>query len=47
MDYGRNKIIKDDWKSIFDDDEPDLVLEADAAPGPDVPLILLDCVETG
>jgi tetrahydromethanopterin S-methyltransferase subunit H len=27
MDYGRNKIIKDDWKSIFDDDELDYVLK--------------------
>ena len=27
MDYGRSKIIKDDWKSIFDDDELDLVLK--------------------
>jgi hypothetical protein len=26
MDYGREKIIKDDWKSIFDDAELDLVL---------------------
>ena len=26
MDYGRDKIIKDDWKSIFDDDELDHVL---------------------
>ena len=25
-DYGRNKIIKDDWKSIFDDGELDHVL---------------------
>jgi ketopantoate reductase len=27
MDYGRNKIIKEDWKSIFDDDELDYVLK--------------------
>ena len=27
MDYGRSKIIKDDWKSIFDDDELDLLLK--------------------
>jgi hypothetical protein len=27
MDYGRNKIIKDDWKSIFDDHELDHVLK--------------------
>ena len=27
MDYGREKIIKDDWKSIFDDDELDHVLK--------------------
>jgi hypothetical protein len=27
MDSGRSKIIKDDWKSIFDDDELDLVLK--------------------
>jgi ketopantoate reductase len=27
MDYGRNKIIKDDWKSIFNDDELDHVLK--------------------
>ena len=27
MDYGRSKIIKDDWKSIFDDDELDHVLK--------------------
>ena len=27
MDYGRDKIIKDDWKSIFDDDELDHVLK--------------------
>ena len=27
MDYGRQKIIKDDWKSIFDDDELDHVLK--------------------
>jgi D-apionate oxidoisomerase len=27
MDYGREKIIKEDWKSIFDDDELDHVLE--------------------
>ena len=27
MDYGRNKIIKDDWKSIFDDGELDHVLK--------------------
>jgi hypothetical protein len=27
MDYGRNKIIKADWKSIFDDDELDDVLK--------------------
>jgi D-apionate oxidoisomerase len=26
MDYGREKIIKDDWRSIFDDAELDLVL---------------------
>ncbi|NJC73468.1 NAD(P)-binding domain-containing protein [Planosporangium thailandense] len=26
MDYGREKIIKDDWKSIFNDDELDRVL---------------------
>lgn len=26
MDYGRDKIIKDDWKSIFDDAELDSVL---------------------
>ncbi|MEU7875007.1 hypothetical protein [Dactylosporangium sp. NPDC049140] len=23
MDYGRAKLIKDDWKSIFDDAKPD------------------------
>jgi D-apionate oxidoisomerase len=27
MDYGREKIIKEDWKSIFDDDELDHVLK--------------------
>ena len=27
MDYGRDKIIKDDWKSIFNDDELDNVLK--------------------
>ena len=27
MDYGREKIIKDDWKSIFNDDELDYVLK--------------------
>ena len=27
MHYGRDKIIKDDWKSIFDDDELDHVLK--------------------
>jgi ketopantoate reductase len=27
MDYGRDKIIKDDWKSIFNDDELDHVLK--------------------
>jgi D-apionate oxidoisomerase len=27
MDYGRQKIIKQDWKSIFDDDELDHVLK--------------------
>jgi hypothetical protein len=27
MDYGRDKIIKDDWKSIFADDELDHVLK--------------------
>jgi D-apionate oxidoisomerase len=27
MDYGRNKIIKEDWKSIFDDGELDHVLK--------------------
>lgn len=27
MDYGRQKLIKDDWKSIFNDDELDHVLE--------------------
>ncbi|WP_433201861.1 phosphogluconate dehydrogenase C-terminal domain-containing protein [Dactylosporangium sp. CS-047395] len=27
MDYGREKIIKDDWKSIFADDELDRVLK--------------------
>jgi D-apionate oxidoisomerase len=27
MDYGREKIIKQDWKSIFDDDELDHVLK--------------------
>ena len=27
MDYGREKIIKDDWKSIFNDDELDNVLK--------------------
>jgi ketopantoate reductase len=27
MDYGREKIIKDDWKSIFDDTELDSVLK--------------------
>ncbi|HWS35424.1 MAG TPA: phosphogluconate dehydrogenase C-terminal domain-containing protein [Actinoplanes sp.] len=27
MDYGRDKIIKDDWKSIFNDDELDSVLK--------------------
>jgi hypothetical protein len=26
MDYGREKIVKDDWKSIFNDDELDHVL---------------------
>jgi len=26
MDYGREKIIKDDWKSIFSDDQLDLVI---------------------
>ena len=28
MDYGRSKIIKDDWKSIFRDDELDKNLQA-------------------
>lgn len=27
MDYGRDKIIKDDWKSIFNDDQLDHVLK--------------------
>jgi hypothetical protein len=27
MDYGREKIIKEDWKSIFNDEELDHVLE--------------------
>jgi ketopantoate reductase len=27
MDYGRDKIVKDDWKSIFNDDELDHVLK--------------------
>ena len=45
MDYGRNKIIKDGWKSIFDDDELDYVLKQIAAPGRDTPLILLDGAE--
>jgi hypothetical protein len=27
MDYGREKIIKEDWRSIFDDDELDHVLK--------------------
>ena len=27
MDYGREKIIKEDWKSIFKDDELDHVLK--------------------
>jgi hypothetical protein len=27
MDYGRDKIIKEDWKSIFDDDQLDYVLK--------------------
>lgn len=27
MDYGREKLIKDDWKSIFADDELDHVLK--------------------
>jgi ketopantoate reductase len=27
MDYGREKLIKDDWKSIFNDDELDHVLK--------------------
>jgi ketopantoate reductase len=27
MDYGRDKLIKDDWKSIFNDDELDHVLK--------------------
>jgi D-apionate oxidoisomerase len=27
MDYGREKIIEEDWKSIFDDDELDHVLK--------------------
>lgn len=27
MDYGREKIIRDDWKSIFDDEELDSVLK--------------------
>ena len=27
MDYGRETIIKDDWKKIFDDDELDNVLK--------------------
>ncbi len=27
MDYGREKIIKDDWKSIFNDEELDTVLK--------------------
>ena len=27
MDYGREKIIKEDWKSIFNDDELDSVLK--------------------
>ena len=28
MDYGRSKIIKDDWKVIFRDDELDKNLQA-------------------
>jgi len=27
MDYGREKLVKDDWKSIFNDDELDYVLK--------------------
>jgi D-apionate oxidoisomerase len=27
MDYGREKIIKENWKSIFNDDELDHVLK--------------------
>ena len=27
MDYGRDKIIKEDWKSIFNDDQLDHVLK--------------------
>jgi ketopantoate reductase len=27
MDYGRDKVVKDDWKSIFNDDELDHVLK--------------------
>lgn len=27
MDYGREKLIRDDWKSIFADDELDHVLK--------------------
>ena len=27
MDYGRTKIIKEDWKSIFNDDQLDHVLK--------------------
>ena len=27
MDYGREKIIKEDWKSIFNDDELDYALK--------------------
>ena len=34
MDYGRESIIKDDWKKIFRDDELDKNLVADAAPRP-------------
>ena len=28
MDYGRSKIVKDDWKVIFQDDELDKNLQA-------------------
>ena len=35
MDYGRESIVRDDWKKIFDDGELDKVITQDAADRPD------------